>query len=330
MSEENLYKILGVKSDATSEDIKRAYRKISLTSHPDKGGDAETYKKINTAYQVLSDPKKRELYDSGENPEENNRRGFSEDLFNNIFGQFFGGNIFEQGNSKTKNRKTTPAIHDYKVTLENLCTKKIGKLRISRGRLCECTSGGGELCRTCKGTGIKVKVTQSGHFIQQMQEPCKECKGIGKIYNFCDKCKNGTIRDSKIFEVPLSPEISDGHIFAHNEEGNHELGKTPGDFIIRIRYEKHPKFTLMEDNISLLYNLEITLKESLLGYGKEITHPSGEIIPVVVVGKISCPDEEITLPNKGLTSRGSLVIKIKVIFPDILTDEQKNILQKFL
>jgi DnaJ family protein A protein 2 len=332
--ETKLYDLLDVSPSATCEEIKKAFRKKSLTHHPDKGGDVEVYKQINSAYEILSDQNKRKLYDDGGENALRNTGDISQDTLSQMFGNMFGGGGFPFGGQGFFSRGNTPArsspiVHTYKVSLEDLSKRKVTKLKITRDRMCpNIDDSQVEQCINCQGKGIKVHIRQLGPgMIQQIQQPCDRCHSTGKIFPTCDNCKEGVVKDPKIFELHLTPELENGYRFVFQQEGNQELGKQPGDVIVVLQYEEHPVFKLEDKN--LVYTHTISLKEALCGYNFKISHPSGEIISVATSGITTIETVE-TIPHKGLSYQGSMIIRYRIVFPTKLSQDQSDILASVL
>ena len=182
------YEILGVSKDADHATIKKAYRKLALQHHPDRGGDSEKFKQIGKAFEVLSDQEKRGMYDKfGEEGLEGGGGAGAHDIFN----MFFGGRQKEQ-KQKTKNK-----VCNIQVPLEDFYRGRDINFEVNRKRVCKACTGSGlkqgakkQKCKDCNGKGIKVKVVQIGPgMIQQMQTKCSTCNGEGIIINNSDKCK---------------------------------------------------------------------------------------------------------------------------------------------
>lgn len=345
--ETKLYELLEVSPSASSDEIKRAFRKKSLVHHPDKGGDPENYKKINGAYEILSDPEKRKIYDDAGEDGFKNSGNMSEDVLSKMFGNMFGGgggfpfggNPFSPFGGSTpfqkfntsffQNLKLEPSFLTYKVTLEDLARRKVVKLKITRDRICPNITESDLLqCSACGGKGIKVKMNQlAPGMFQQIQSPCDSCKSKGKIFPTCDNCKEGRVQDSKIIELHLNPELENGYKYVFQNEGNNDFGKQAGDFIVIIQYEEHPIFKLEGSN--LLYNHTLSLKEALCGYKLKLTHPSGEIISISTSG-VTNPETVEKIPHKGLSYQSSMIVKYRIIFPVNLSEEQIEILTNTL
>jgi DnaJ family protein A protein 2 len=161
---EKYYNILGVKKDATSDEIKKAFRKLALKMHPDRGGDTEKFQELNKAHEVLSDPEKRKLYDRfGEEGLQGGGGGGPDlsDLLGGMFGG--GGRRAQQGPRKGKS-----VLHPVKATLADLYNGKSTKVVVNRDRICsKCNGKGGKsgavsACSGCKGRGMRTYMQQLG------------------------------------------------------------------------------------------------------------------------------------------------------------------------
>ena len=214
--ETKFYDILGVSPTASEAELKKAYRKMALKYHPDKNPDAgDKFKEISQAYEVLSDAKKRSIYDEGGEQaiKEGQGRGgggFSSPM--DIFNMFFGGGGGPGMGGSHRSSKSKPIVHKLGVTLEELYNGKTRKLAVSRDLKCEgCDGKGGSnvlKCDVCRGTGVRVMMKQLGPgMIQQIQSPCSDCGAQGEKIDPAKRCKTcsgkKTVRDKKILEVNI-------------------------------------------------------------------------------------------------------------------------------
>ena len=319
--QDEYYRLLDVPKDATESDIKRAYRKKALENHPDKGGDLEHFKKINLAYETLSDPEKKMLYDNG--VQENSHPDLS-NIINGLF-RNMGGGIPDLFKTMFQPPKTPPFIYTYKTSLENICKRKVKKLRVARNTPCPCTNDS-KPCMMCKGQGMKSIPRNIGHnMIQLVNIPCENCSGNGKIFIFCKECKNGIIQSEKTFEIHLSPEIENGYNYIFEKQGHRNINMEAGDFIVNIVYEDHPDFKV--ENKNFIHTKNITLKEALCGFEFEVKHPSGEVIPIKTL-EITPPNFSRVFKGKGLSVNGNLEIKFNIVFPEKISVEQQEMISK--
>ena len=200
------YDLLGVDKSASGSEIKKAFRKLALKHHPDRGGDADHFKKLTEANDVLTDDEKRQLYDKyGKKGVEQGGGGGGGGGRGDIFDMFGGGGRRGGGGPK----KGKDMVHALQVSLEDCYNSKVRKLAITRDALCEACDGRGgaegceKTCSGCDGHGVVMKVRQLGPgMIQQIQAHCDECAGKGKMINpklRCKTCKGKkTVKERKI------------------------------------------------------------------------------------------------------------------------------------
>ena len=195
------YDILGVAKDATPAQIKKAYRKLAIKNHPDKGGDPEKFKKISVAYDTLSDPEKKELYDKyGKEGVEQGGGGArnADDIFSMFFGGGGGGGRRQRGPRKGKD-----VVHPLKVSLDDIYNGKVVKISVNRQRMKYPkgmdSASAIRTCDACDGRGFVVQIRRMGPMIQQVQQPCSKCGGTGKIVAKGVK----QVKERKILEVPI-------------------------------------------------------------------------------------------------------------------------------
>lgn len=282
------YDILGVAKNASQDEIKKAFRRLAHEHHPDKGGDAEKFKDINEAYQILGDPKKRAQYDQfgsaafeGGMPGGNGAgfggfgfdpSGFSfnmdemgdlGDILGGMFG--FGG----------KTRKPKGEDLQFDLTLEFLesvsgVTKRIS---ITKRDLCSGCQGNGAAfgsklttCTTCQGRGSVQHVQRTILGPIQTTATCSECQGRGQIpEKACPTCKgSGLERRNKELEVRIPPGMADGEALKIVGEGGYFLSSGPaGDLYIRLHVKAHPIFS--RDGNDIHSTVEVPYSMLMLG-----------------------------------------------------------------
>uniref|UniRef100_A0A8C5GHK2 DnaJ homolog subfamily A member 4-like n=1 Tax=Gouania willdenowi TaxID=441366 RepID=A0A8C5GHK2_GOUWI len=291
--ETGYYDLLGVSPTASPDEIKKAYRKLALKYHPDKNpNEGERFKLISQAYEVLSDAKKRDLYDQGGEQaiKEGGVGGASSPM--DIFNMFFGG-----GGQMHRERR---GYGGKKGTLEK--------------------------CSTCKGRGVQIRVQQLGPgMIQQTQSMCSDCQGQGEKFSSKDRCKNcnghKVERKKKIMEVHIDKGMKDGQKITFHGEGDQEPGLEPGDVIIVLDQKTHPVFQRQGEN--LVMKMKLKLVEALCGFRKTIqTLDNRMLIITSESGEVIKHNDIKYVQNEGMPlykepfEKGQLLIHFQVEFPE--------------
>ncbi|XP_043716432.1 chaperone protein dnaJ A6-like [Telopea speciosissima] len=330
------YEILGVSKSASQDELKKAYRKAAIKNHPDKGGDPEKFKELAQAYEVLSDPEKREVYDQyGEDAlkEGMGGGGGSHNPFD-IFESFFGGGGFGGGGSSRGRRQKQgeDVVHTLKVSLEDLYNGTSKKLSLSRNILCpKCKgkgskSGSSGRCFGCQGIGMKVSTRQIGPgMIQQMQHVCPECRGSGEVISEKDRCPNckgnKVTQEKKVLEVHVEKGMQHGQKIVFQGEADEAPDTITGDIVFVLQLKEHPKFKRKYDDLYVEHTLGLT--EALCGFQFALTHLDGrQLLIKSNPGEIIKPGQYKAINDEGMPHhgrpfmKGRLYIQFNVEFPD--------------
>lgn len=346
LKEENFYKILGVKRNATKKQIKKAYKKLTKKYHPDISDleDAnERFTEISEAYEALKDDEKRRIYDmhGKEGLKEREKRAAQprgRGGFGGMFGNFFGEGEDDQGEEQGD-----PLNIPLLVSLEDIYNGRKLEIVITKKSICShCRGSGAEdpddvkPCDQCKGKGVYIKRVQvAPGFIQQMQGTCPKCKGKGKIINNkCTVCKGVKVLDDlETYNVNIDKGVKyEEKIILSNSAGDY-IDKSPSDLVFIVKEMKHGFYKRKGEN-DLEAEIHLSLKEGLLGYKKKIKHLDGEFFDFNFEG-ITQPNKIIKLERKGLpktsygVDRGDLYIKCIVDMPEVLTEKQEKLFMKF-
>ena len=354
------YEVLGVQKTATDDELKKAYRKLAKKYHPDANPDnkeeAEAkFKEVNEAYETLSDPQKRKLYDTygfdGPNMGANGGGyysygsgfdGFSgfgdfSDL-GDIFSSFFGGGA--RGGSRSRNTVSKGA--DLKVaidvTFKESYTGIEKEISINRNEVCPDCGGNGcakgtspTKCTVCGGKGTIRQVSSTLFGQVSTQRTCSSCGGTGTIItNPCPSCRGkGTVKKAKKLKVRIPEGIDDGQTIILKGEGEPGVNNGPkGDLYIVVHIKRHNIFTRKGDHV--FCEIPITFTGATLGTELDIPMVDGS------KEKYKIPEgtqtgTRFTIKNKGFKNvngnwRGDFVFTVTVQVPKKLTSEQRQIL----
>lgn len=363
-----LYDLLGVEPSASTNEIKKQFRRLARQYHPDKAGaeHEEKFKEISYAHEILTDDKKRDLYDRyGEKGlVEGGMSAGMEDLLGHIFGHgsgmgggmggfdsMFGFGPFGMGGGgrrRQQRRRGEDTVHPLRVKLEDLYMGKVSKLKLRKKIICsQCDGVGGkgnavQKCYSCNGNGIKISIQPIGPgMVQQVQKVCPDCQGEGEVIDAKNRCKkcNGkkVVEETKILEVHVNRGMMDGERITFRGEGDQQPGVETGNVVIVIQQLPHEQFVRKGDNLNM--KLKIGLTEAICGFKIPIKHLDGrEILISNPVGKVIEPGSTKFIMDEGMprhrdpTEKGHLFIEFDVIFPDneFLDDEGLKKLEKLL
>jgi molecular chaperone DnaJ len=359
MAKRDYYEVLGVAKGASTDEIKKAYRKVAMQFHPDRNpGDKaaeEKFKEAAEAYEILSDADKKAQYDRyGHAAFNGNGRSYGgghmnmDDIFSqfgdifgdDVFGSFFGG-----GGGGTRTGKRRQGIKGsnlrikLKLNYEELAKGVTKSVKVKKYVPCTACHGSGakdkgsvQTCSGCGGSGQVRKVTNT--FLGQMQTvtTCPTCNGEGTtITAKCSSCKGeGRVYGEETVSIDIPAGVQEGMQLSLNGKGNAgERGGSNGDLIILIEEEAHPE--LQREGLNVAFDLHISIPDAVFGTNVEVPTIDGrakiKIPPGTQSGKI------FRLKGKGFPAvnsyeKGDQLIHVNVWTPQNLTSEEKSMLEK--
>ena len=351
------YEVLGVRKDASADEIKKAYRKLALKYHPDRNPDdkvaEEKFKEAAEAYDVLSNDDKRKKYDQfghsmgpqgfgGGGGGFYGAGGFSmEDIFSQ-FGDIFGGHFGGQwggaaggrSSRRPRQRKGGDIRIRVKLTLEEIAKGVTKTLKIPTLTKCEDCQGTGakdgtafKTCPTCHGQGRVITTQQTMFGAMQSESVCPECDGEGRIItSTCSHCHGeGVTRKENVVSFNIPAGVQDGQTLSLPGKGNAARhAGVPGDLLVVIEEQKHPE--LIRDGNDLIYNLMLDIPTAALGGSVEVPTISGRARLKIAPG--TQPGKVLRLRGKGLPSTegygtGDELVNVMVYVPETLNDKEK-------
>lgn len=347
------YDLLGVKPDATQNEIKKAFHKLSIETHPDKnpGNEAsasEKFKEIGEAYETLSDEEKRKQYDQFGKSETSTQAAQGM----NIFEQMMRG--FQQGNPQHVSpghsmRQPEPIKVEVSCTLEDIYLGKEMSVTFNRIRICkEClgmktrndagtgtSTSKSHTCETCHGRGKQTVIRPLGPgMFQQSVTQCQTCLGQGNTIKEEDRCTEchgkGLTKETHSSKVYITKGSKHGSVTVLSQEGNQVIkNQAPGDVHVFCTIKEHFQFKRKKND--LIYETRISLLEALTGYKICITHLdstrcvlSSQLDEIINTGSIRCVKGKGMPLRKNPTQYGDLYIRFKVDFPKFMTHVQKT------
>ena len=361
MAKRDYYDVLGVAKGADAEEIKKAYRKMAIKYHPDKNeGDKEAeekFKEAAEAYEVLSNPEKRQRYNQfghAANASSPNGGGYAggsmnmEDIFSqfgDIFGGggspfegFFGGGGRQGGGGRRVVRGTNLRIK-VRLTVEEIANGTEKKIKVNKQILCKTCDGTGakdkssfQTCKTCGGQGAVRRVTNTILGQMQTTSTCPTCNGEGSVITAkCTVCHgDGLIRGEETISINIPAGVSEGMQLSMSGKGNAApRGGVPGDLFIRSEEIQHE--TVKRDGNNIIYDLHINFVDAALGTSVEVPTIDGKakikIEPGTQGGKI------LRLKGKGVPEvnsyhRGDQLVHINIWTPKALSKEERELLEK--
>jgi molecular chaperone DnaJ len=341
------YEVLGVSRSASTDEIKKAYRKKAIQFHPDKNpGDKaseEKFKEATEAYSVLSEAENRQKYDQfGHAAFEQGRGGFDgfadfssfEDIFGDIFGSFFGA-AGGRGARSGRGRSGRDLRYDIKISFEEAAFGCEKEIRVDRRSACsECEGSGAakgstkETCRDCRGAG-QVRL-QQGFFT--ISRTCPTCSGVGEIVkNPCKQCNGtGAIASENRISVRIPAGIDHGQRLKLRGEGEAgQAGGPSGDLYVQVEITKHPVFEREESEIIC----EVGMSYAAAALGAEIEIPTLEGKDKLKIPAGTQSGKVFRLKNRGIQvlgtdRRGDQHVRVTVEVPRKVSPEMKSLLEQ--
>ncbi len=345
------YKILGVERNASPEEIKKAFRKHAHQHHPDKeGGDEQKFKEVNAAYQILSDPEKRQQYDQfgqtfdGQGPQGNpfaggfggfHGAGFDFSNFGDlgdIMGEFFGGG---GGRAQRSSRGNDIQI-DLQLSFEEMVRGVAREVTLRKLDACVDCKGTGakngsvKSCKTCGGQGAVRMMQRTVFGNVQRTVACDACHGRGQVpEKECATCQGtGAVKRESTIKITLPPGMEDGEMVRVRGKGEAAAyGGVPGDLYARLLIKKDHRF--VRDGRDLKSIVDIGFSQAALGALVDIETIDGTERVDVPAGTQS--GEEIRIKGKGIGDdrrRGDHIVTIRVMTPRKLSKKQKQLLEE--
>ena len=341
------YQVLNVGRDASSEEIKKTFRKIALECHPDRRpGDHEAeerFKEAQEAYAILSNPESRQRYDRHGFEGLRGQPGFEdfgghpfESLFQDIFDEFFGARGGRPGRPDSRGQRGEDLLYSIRISFAEAYQGTEKEIKLARNSTCpECRgnraqAGSGEkTCSKCRGRG-EVYLRQG--FITVAQT-CRQCRGRGRIVDEpCTHCRgSGRVPGEKKLTVKIPPGVDTGMRLRVEKEGEGGIeGGEAGDLYLQLEVESHPLFKREGANLHL--EIPLSFSQAAVGIDLEVPTPEGQekvkIKPGVQTG------DNLNLKGRGMPSlngyeRGNLYLHLMVETPTGLTKRQKELLAEF-
>lgn len=348
----DFYEILGVSKSASKDEIKKAFHKLAHKYHPDKtGGDEAKFKEVNEAYQVLSDDKKREEYDTygsvgagGGNPYGGGQAyggpGFDGvdlgDIFNDFFGAGFSGGF---GGGGPKVERGRDISIDIEIAFEESIFGATRKVLLGKAAKCETCHGSGakpgsamKKCTTCNGKGRVTELRKSFLGTFSTVATCAICKGVGeKPDEECKTCAGmGVVKKQEEIEIKIPVGINNGEMLRMSGRGEAVARGVDGDLYIKVHVKSHKVFHREGNN--LVMQLDVKLSDALLGATYSIMSLDQKPIDVKIPEGVKFGDilrlKERGVPNTGRGKAGDILIHVNIKTPNKLSQKAKKLIEE--
>ena len=345
----SLYDTLGVSSTADAAEIKKAHRKLAIEHHPDKGGDAEQFKQIQHAYEILSDDRRRAIYDQTGQDSNDATQDFSDGIpfgggmpfhmgpnpfggrgvpfdIGSLFGMFGPRGPGSQTQKSPQQGKAPPKVHEVAISLADFFHGKELNIKFERQKFCEACKGSGaekmDSCPGCNGTGTKTQMVMMGPgMMAQMQRPCEDCGTTGKrVSVVCAPCSGKKFKaQEKSLTAKIVPGMRPGEtlIFPRECSDQAEFSEAGDVHITLQEADEAIQFRRVRDTDDLQTVLQISLRGGLLGCTETVhTHPAHPNGLAIVVPAGTQNGEVLRIAGEGLPQksggRGALHVTVMI------------------
>ena len=302
------YETLNVNKDASVDEIRKAYRNLARVNHPDKGGDAEKFKEIGQAYEVLNDPERRARYDQfGTDDPQQQPQAHGPDI-SEIFQHMFGGMGGPPQQQQNRDRH-----HTIDLTLEQVYTGADKTIKVPVTKHCQSCA---TQCHRCHGRGMMVQ-EMMGVMGQMFARPCDQCQTAGVVRKGCPGCNHKRMHvDTLMINLHIEKGIHSGtqhRLQGLGEQSRSNREKT-GDLIITFNVKPHPKFERRGED--LRYVMTVTFHESVEGLDVTVPHFGGPVqFNTLKDFGILDPRKDYVVSGKGMNTSSNLLINFDVQYP---------------
>ena len=348
-AEKDLYDVLGLKKNASDDEIKQAYKTLAKRWHPDKNQNdpaaTEKFKEIAGAYEVLSNSEKKEVYDKyGHEGLKGGAGGMGGMDPNEMFSQMFGGMGgipgFSMGGfpGMGGRQQVSPTVINHRIALEEVFQRKSCKISYTRQSKCEPCEGTGSAdkkskkCKKCNGMGVVIQQQRQGNAIYQTQGICPSCRGSKKDNtdksSNCTKCNGSATTQEQMnveFNVPIDSILSEKPVMMPNKGNYSEDAGGYAPLVVKLKLQLTDGFMTTSDH-RLIYTIKISFAESVCGFNKIMKHPSGKNVLIKsVAGTIINPNDIYIMDNLGFPSSSTQCDPMYMMFDIVSYPNKANL-----
>lgn len=347
MAERDYYEVLGVDKQASADEIKKAYRRLAVEHHPDRGGDEAKFKELSQAYEVLSNPEKKQRYDQfghagvgagsgGFGAGQGVNFDFGDMGLGDIFNSFFGGGT---GRSQAQPRRGRDVEIQIEINFEEAIFGTEKSISVNVEDVCEHCKGDraepghqAKKCQTCDGSGQQVHRMHTMFGDINQATVCQTCGGEGSVpEKECTRCKGrGVVNKDQEVKLKIPQGVDDGAVIRLREYGEKTRQGSAGDLFVYVRVKPHKNFTREGDLI--LSEMTVDMVEAALGTEVKVETVDGPVKMKIPAGTQSGTDFKLSghgVPHIRGSGRGAHIVSVHVATPTKLSKKQKDLLKEF-